>query len=299
MVVVNGTKMRLDCRGSGGPTVLLEAGAQSSSRVWVKIQDDVAQFTRVCSYDRAGYGWSDPVLEAMLPQQVADMLHALLDEAGEQPPYLMVGHSFGGVYVRTFAAQYPHEVVGMVLVDSSHESQIQDAPPAMAQSPEYTRLQEAQAASLRVLQIAEPIGLLRAFRMFDASVSTFPEQEKGLALAEMYRTGYIGANRRESEMMNAYSGQPEPLGDIPLVVLSLQTDAQEMYEQYQPIFPETVTMEMAQQLADNYNANQDELAGLSPQGNRIIVEDCGHFIQLEKPGSVIDAIRQVFGRVAD
>ncbi|MBN1450571.1 MAG: alpha/beta hydrolase, partial [Anaerolineales bacterium] len=117
MVDVDGIQMRLDCRGSGSPTVVLEAGAQSSSMVWVRIQDDVAKFTRVCSYDRAGYGWSDTVHEAMLPQRVAEMLHALLEKGGEGPPYLIVGHSFGGVYVRTFTAEYPEEVVGMVLVD--------------------------------------------------------------------------------------------------------------------------------------------------------------------------------------
>jgi hypothetical protein len=140
MVNVNGIQMRLDCRSKGSPIVVLEAGAQSSSRVWAWIQDDLAKFTRVCSYDRAGYGWSDSVPEAMLPGQVAEMLHALLEQAGEHPPYLLVGHSLGGVYIRTFTAQYPEEVVGMVLVDSSHENQSQQTPPELAKSPKYIRL---------------------------------------------------------------------------------------------------------------------------------------------------------------
>ena len=105
MVDVNGIQMRLDCRGSGSPTVVLEAGGQSSGIYWVRIQDEVAKFTRVCSYDRAGYGWSDTVHETLLPPKVVEMLHALLEKAGEKPPYLMAGHSFGGIYVRTFTAE--------------------------------------------------------------------------------------------------------------------------------------------------------------------------------------------------
>lgn len=297
MVDVNDIQMRLDCRGSGSPIVVLEAGAQSSSRIWGWIQDDLAKFTRVCSYDRAGYGWSDPVPEAMLPDRVAKMLHDLLLKAGEQPPYLMVGHSFGGVYVRSFAVQYPAEVVGMVLVDSSHENQSRQDPPELAESPKYLRIKNAGVTSLKVLQILEPIGLVRAFKMLDSIIASFPEQEKEAALAEMYRSGFSGAYARESEMMIAYSGQPDKLGDIPLIVLSQQTDAQKMYDQYRPLLQDEFTLELGQQVADIYNANQEELASLSPRGKRIIVEDSGHFIQLDKPELVIDAIREVFEQV--
>ncbi|MCJ7433695.1 MAG: alpha/beta hydrolase, partial [Anaerolineales bacterium] len=184
MVDVNGIQIRLDCRGSGSPTVVLEAGAQSSSIYWVRIQDDVAEFTRVCSYDRAGYGWSDTVHEALPPQQVAEMLHDLLEKGGEQPPYLMVGHSFGGIYVRAFTAEYPDEVVGMVLVDSSHENQAQQVPPELAKLSDP----KSAMASLRILQIAAPIGLVRTFKLLDAGVSlVFTEDEKGPVLAEVYR----------------------------------------------------------------------------------------------------------------
>jgi len=303
MVDVNGIQMRLDCRGSGSPTVVLEAGAQSSSIYWVRIQDDVAEFTRVCSYDRAGYGWSDTVHEAMLPQQVAEMLHNLLERGGEQPPYLMVGHSFGGIYVRTFTVKYPDEVVGMVLVDSSHENQSQQTPPEIAESPEWIQLQEAGATSLRILPIAAPIGVLRAFKLMDPAVANLqlPDQEKVPALAEMYRTGFIGAYARESNMIATYSGQPRKLGDIPLIVLSQKmevTDVQKMFEPYPPAIKSLLTTEVMQGVADTNNENQNELAALSTRGKRIIVEGSGHFIQLDKPQVVIDAIREVFGQIA-
>jgi pimeloyl-ACP methyl ester carboxylesterase len=151
---------------------------------------------------------------------------------------------------------------------------------------------------MKILQILEPIGLVRAFNMADRAVSLLPEQEKEAALAEMYRTGYFGAYARESEMMILYSGQPKKLGDIPLIVLSLQMNAQKMYEQYYPMLQEEFTLEIGQKMADIYNKNQDELATLSPRGKRIIVEDSGHFIQLEKPELVIDAIREVFEQCA-
>lgn len=296
MVDVNGIQMRLDCRGRGSPTVILEAGGQSPAFVWVRVQNEVAKFTRVCSYDRAGYGWSDAVNETLLPQKVAEMLHSLLEKAGEKSPYLMVGHSFGGVYVRTFAAQYPDEVVGMVLVDSSHENQNQLTPPALAQSPEYAQLKNGAVTSLRLIQLAEPIGLLRAIKLMDAGVASFslPESENKPALAQMYRTGYAGAYVRETIMMMNYSGQPRKLGDLPLIVLSRKIDAQDMVKQ----IPSSLqSMELAQQMADVADDMQDELAGLSTRGKRIIVEGSGHFIQLDKPQVVIDAIREVFGQV--
>jgi pimeloyl-ACP methyl ester carboxylesterase len=296
MVDVNGIQMRLDCRGRGSPTVILEAGGQSPSFVWVRIQDEVAKFTRVCSYDRAGYGWSDHVDEELSPQHVAEMLHALLEKGGEKPPYLMVGHSFGGVYIRTFTAEYPDEVVGMVLVDSSHENQNELTPPELAQSPEYAQVKREVVTSLRLIQIAEPIGLLRAIKFIDSGVDSMslPEQEKGSVLAQMYRTGFMGAYARETIMMMNYSSQPRKLGDLPLIVLSRKINAQDMVEQ----IPSTLqSMELAQQLADIANDMQDELAALSTRGKRIVVEDSGHFIQLDKPQVVIDAIREVFGQV--
>lgn len=303
MVDVKGIQMRLDCRGSGSPTVVLEAGAQSSSIYWVRIQDDVAKFTRVCSYDRAGYGWSETVHETMLPPQVAGMLHDLLEKAGEKPPYLMVGHSVGGIYIRTVTAQYPDEVVGMVLVDSSHENQSQQTPPEIAESPEWIQIQKALTTSYQILKIAEPIGLVRMLKIMDPGVASYqlPDKEKEPALAEAYRTGFLGAWLRETEMMRAYSGQPGKLGDIPLIVLSREYDVKDVekeYEAFPPEFQALLTMEVKQQFVDTYNGNQNELAALSTRGKRIVVPDTGHFIQLDKPQVVIDAIREVFGQVA-
>jgi len=306
MVDVNGIQMRLDCSGTGSPTVVLEAGGESSAIVWARVQGDVAQFTRVCSYDRAGYGWSDPVREELVPQRVAEMLHDLLAQAGEKPPYLMVAHSMGGVYVRTFTAVYPADVVGMVLVDTSHENQTQLAkqltPAEIRESPESIEAAKAQRTILKLLPIAEPLGLLRAFKIMDAGAASLqlPEEKKAAFLAESYRTGYMAAYLREVNMMEAYfeqGGKPNSLGDIPLIVLSAELNTQKMSEQYAPSVRSKLTTDILQQQVDALNGLHAELAGLSTRGKWIIVPGTGHFIQLDAPQVVTDAIREVFGQV--
>ena len=156
---------------------------------------------------------------------------------------------------------------------------------------------------MQILEIAAPIGVLRAFKLMDPAVASLqlPDQEKGPALAAMYRTGFIGAYARESEMMGAYAGQPRKLGDIPLIVLSQKMDVmdvQKMFEPYPPAIQSLLTTEVMQRVADTYNEQQDELAALSTRGKRIIVEETGHFIQLDAPKVVIDAIREVFDQIA-
>jgi pimeloyl-ACP methyl ester carboxylesterase len=98
----------------------LEAGVGNPWLAWYKVQPLVAQFARVCSYDRAGLGWSDPSPEAPTAKEIAAELHTLLGNAGITGPYVLVGHSLGGMYVRMFQSRYPSEVVGLLLVDSSH-----------------------------------------------------------------------------------------------------------------------------------------------------------------------------------
>jgi len=305
MVDVDGVQMRLDCRGSGSPTVVLEAGAQSHSIHWWRVQDEVAKFTRVCSYDRPGYGWSDPAPAMSSSQQVAGLLHALLEAAGEGPPYLMVGHSLGGVFVRAFAAEYPGEVIGMVLVDSSHEQQNLRIPPGLE---EYSAIQiELANTNLPIFQGAATLGLLRATGFLEANVAFLgvPDDQREPVLAQFYRSGFYGAMKREVALMEICLNQPgelKSLGDMPLIVLSAGQDAREMYEDLallEPYLdsPSQLTLEIVQSMVDRYDENQDELAALSTRGERIAVEDTGHNIHLDQPQVVVDAVREVFEQV--
>ena len=120
LVDVGGRQLYINCSGKGTPAVILEAGLDNASDAWSDFQPRVAGFTRVCSYDRAGLGRSEAGPTPRTSQAIVDDLHRLLSNAGGRGPYVMVGHSFGGMNARLYAAQYPQEVAGVVLVDSLH-----------------------------------------------------------------------------------------------------------------------------------------------------------------------------------
>jgi pimeloyl-ACP methyl ester carboxylesterase len=116
-VDIGGYKLNIDCAGKGSLTTVLESGLEDSGVNWRLVQPEIAKFTRVCSYDRAGYGWSDPGPMPRTSTRIAKELHKLLQNAGEKPPYVLVGHSFGAANVRIYNGLYPSDVVGAVLVD--------------------------------------------------------------------------------------------------------------------------------------------------------------------------------------
>jgi pimeloyl-ACP methyl ester carboxylesterase len=128
LVQAGSIRMNIDCSEQGSPTVILESGSGGPSVDWLMVQPEVAKFSRVCSYDRAGYGWSDSGPEPRSSLQIARELHQLLQAVAEKGPYVLVGHSMGGYDIRVYTGQYPNDVAGMVLVDASHEDQDLRAP---------------------------------------------------------------------------------------------------------------------------------------------------------------------------
>src|SRR5690349_6601006 len=120
LVDVGGYQLHVNCTGTGSPTVILDAGLGGTTLDWSKVQPAVTRFTRVCSYDRAGYGWSETAPSTpRTSQQIVTELHALLTHAKINGPYVLVGHSFGGLNMRLYAYRYPAEVAGMVLLDAT------------------------------------------------------------------------------------------------------------------------------------------------------------------------------------
>ncbi len=138
LIDVGGHRLYLNCTGSGSPTVVLEPGAGLMSSDLAFIAPVVARDTRVCVYDRAGRGWSDPAPTAQDGAQTATDLHTLLQRGNEPGPYVLAGHSFGGLYALTFAARYPGDVAGLVLVDSTA--------PASGTEPDSTQPTRADSA---------------------------------------------------------------------------------------------------------------------------------------------------------
>ena len=284
--------LHLYCAGEGSPTVILEAGAGSPSSGWVWVQEKVAVFTRVCSYDRAGFGWSSPASGPLSSEQVAATLHELLAVAGIPGPYVLVGHSDGGVYVRAFQALYPPEVVGMVLVDSSHESQNLRFPPA------YLSTLQQQAWMMKACQAVAPFGVVRLTRLWtqllpQAILST---QQGAAVLSTMYRASYCGASADELEAVSDFLSQPQgpaSLGDLPLVVISAGLSLDEMLAQTPRAAIALMGEDTFAQIVQISHDLQTELVNLSTQGRQVIAEESTHNIQWDQPDLVVDAIREV------
>jgi pimeloyl-ACP methyl ester carboxylesterase len=163
LVDVGGYRMHLYCTGAnvdGSSTVILEQGLGGISSGWALVQPEVAKVTRICSYDRAGMGWSDPSPEPRDAQQIAQELHTLLHNANIPGPYVLVGWSFGGLYVREYASQYGDEVAGLVLLDSSHPDQWTSTPEGQAQFETNARIYSVAPALVR-LGVMRVMGLLQ------------------------------------------------------------------------------------------------------------------------------------------
>src|SRR5215216_907289 len=153
MVDVGGYSLHINCVGQGSPTVVLDAGLGDFSAQWVRVQREVSDTTRVCAYDRAGMGWSEMGPEPRDAKQISSELHTLLSKAGIKGPYVLVGHSFGGMYMQTYAARYPDEVAGVTLVDSSTE------PDQFSQRPEARDSYEPQRQTFAVVSQLAQLGV--------------------------------------------------------------------------------------------------------------------------------------------
>lgn len=205
-------RLHIDCRGAGGPTVVLFNGMGELSASWARIADEVSDTTRVCAYDRAGQGWSDDLDKPQDGVTVAADLHTLLDAAGERGPFVLAGHSIGGPYALTYAALYPEDVAGMVLLDSSSPRQFADLP---AYGLQYALMK--RGASL--LPTLARVGLGAAI----SPDSHLPGAEGALVEAMSSTVRAHRNGRDEVAMVPRVLKQSQSLltlGDRPLVVLS-------------------------------------------------------------------------------
>jgi pimeloyl-ACP methyl ester carboxylesterase len=169
LVDAGGHRLHINCAGHGSPTVILEAANLGMSAHWVRVQQQVAASTRVCSYDRAGMGWSDAGPEPRDATAISAELHTLLTSDEAAAPYVLAGHSYGGLYTLGYAATYPGEVAGVVLIDSSHPEQFVRSPAGQAMFKRTSR-------SGAVLGWLTRLGVTRAIHLLPAHPDLPPEQ---------------------------------------------------------------------------------------------------------------------------
>lgn len=302
MVDVGGHKLNLYCTGHGSPAVILEAGEGETSFTWRKVQPVLSRYTRVCSFDRSGMGFSEG---GPLPRDanamVAD-LHALLQNAGVTPPYVLVGHSIAGLYAPLFADRYPRSVAGMVLVDPSFPNQSQVL---FAASPTMRRF-AATAPQAYHLCYEAAIHHELAKGADEYASCGFPAHVAALVKAQCAKEGAAACELLHAQMRQMqrpefwldlgsedyFSNQRDSLEDLqnqrnlgamPLIVLTAANDTGPS-----PLPP--AEMKAVQRV---WTAGHDRLAQLSRVGVNFVVHNSGHYIQLDRPSVVISAIMEV------
>lgn len=218
LYTVNGHQMHMICMGEGSPSVILEAGGSADSLWWYWVQNQVAEQTQVCAYDRPGHGWSEPTTEPRDALTLASELHTLLEQADVPAPHVIAGHSYGAVWARIYAAQYPEEVVGLVLVDSTFLS-----PDKFANQGEF----DGWKSGINVLKALEwatyRVGLVRLSSSGDFQRSGYPSAIVPELAAlrspnRIFDADYaeqIATRMTLTEAANA----AKHLGDLPMAVL--------------------------------------------------------------------------------
>jgi pimeloyl-ACP methyl ester carboxylesterase len=221
LVDVGGHSLHIHCVGKGSPTVVLDAALGSMSASWIWVQREVSGTTGVCAYDRSGMGWSESGSEPRDAKQVAGELHALLEGADlGKGPYVLVGHSFGGLYTQTYAAQYPDEVAGVALVESSHPEQFSRLPEARDSFEQTKRL-------YTVASLLARIGVVRLFNLSPAPPE-LPDQQRMQIAALNPSTRQVSTTAQEfraTPQSTAQSRRLRSLGDKPLAVVSAGTQS--------------------------------------------------------------------------
>jgi len=266
MVDVGGHRLHLNCIGSGSPTVVIDAGWGDASAGWSWVQPEVAKTTRVCTYDRAGMGWSEASPQPRTTREFATELHTLLVEANEPGPHVLVGHSLGGYTMRVYAHDYPEEVAGLVLIDAQKLPAADNSTPQPAPEPGGTSLPALIAR----------IGLVR---LLSGVNQDLPPQDQQAYKAISVTPRWIQTALDEARGMAEGGAQARAvttLGALPLIVLSRGKD----------------------QTAD-WTASQAGFLELSSNSQQLFADQSSHNIHWEQPEAAVAAIVQMVRQVRE
>jgi len=293
LVDLGGHRLHLNCTGKGNPTVVVENGLGDFSIDWILVQSRVSAFTRVCTYDRAGYAWSDPGPKPRTFSQINLELHDALRKLGERGPFVLVGHSYGGPVVRNFAATYPQDVAGMVLVDAAHEGlrvgigggktlRLGSDAKGIAIPPTHENVAATDKPTLRAEDLPAE------FKNLDPMYKVLPADAQQMHLWAQQLPGVYDAQNSETEWSGEFfakwlaTPQAGTLKAIPLIVLSRADGG---YSGADSDIP-------AAQMEQERKAGQAMLVSLSTNSKQLVLHT-GHNMNLEAPDDVASAIRQV------
>ena len=273
LVDVGGYRLHINCTGTGSPTVVIEAGLGDWSTSWGGyVQPELAKTTRVCTYDRAGMGWSEAGPLPRDAEQFAKELHTLLQNANIPGPYVMVGHSLGGLPVCVFVHEYASEIAGVVLIESMNPRQFTQSPTeGQAQSESRSQPFSLQAALAR-------FGVIRLLVKLPGIAPSVPANEE--AYYPLYvRPQSFQTTTNESQGMPAAAAQAaavKSFGDLPLIVLTARLNNNQGWQE-----------------------RQTELLQLSSNSQHLFAENSGHNIQVEEPEAAVAAILQMVRQVRE
>lgn len=288
LVDIGGRRLHLDCRGTGAPIAILEAGLDmNGSLAWASVHDSIAGFTRTCAASRAGVMWSDDSPGPHNAGTVAADLKAALTAAGESGPYVLVGHSLGGPYIVTFTKRYPADVAGLVFVDASHPEQERRFAEAMGKE------LDQPFGPMKALAALAWTGLPRLLIPMDTSTLSGPPAVRQAMKA--YAATSLGPMLAEAAGMPetmTEAGEGRTLGDRPLVVLTALKPLDSA-----SLATLKMTAADGAKFQSVWRTLHVEEASWSSRSEHILVPDASHYIQRDRPDLVIGAVRRVVEQV--
>ncbi len=282
LIDVENHQMHLYCTGNGAPTVVLESPATGSAIDWGYVQPEIAKFTRVCAYDRAGFAWSEAGPQPRTARQAAQELELLLRTAGESGPFVLVGASYGGHVVRLFANDYPNQTRGVVLVDARPE-RLFSIPTFRQQANDGLGIVGGLAA-LSDFGFARPFIALIPDRMIPPAAVPLYKAKPG-SFSIVFQSKMWQASSDEAHAMDTSDEQVaaiQSMGDIPLIVLR---HGKPMFGSFAP--------DEAAKMEAQWQALQEEIAAKSSRSQIVVATSSGHGIQIEQPAIIVDAVRQL------